>query len=185
MSSYLVRVGFFALALAIVTPALAADDFGLTADEFVAAVNQRWHQTRPATIAWREEYDDHPTSTTAIVGFEFNTPCANATAEIDKKSRRILNFVIGPTDADNSGSRCELDAKGMDTIAVVVANVVLTAVTTEHDSGKTLAALTKLATEAKADDAHPLVRLAEMKFGGRTVEISIFYSRVEILIFPG
>ena len=125
MSSGVLRVVFFALTWAIVTPALAADDFGMTADEFVAAVNQRWLETRPATIAWRGEYDDHPTFTTATVGFEFNTPCASAIAEIDKKSQRIMNFVIGPTDADDSGRKCELDDKEMGAMAAAVTMVVL------------------------------------------------------------
>ena len=179
MGSGVIRAIFFALALAIGTPAFAADDFGMTPDEFVAAVNQRWRQTRPVTIAWREEYDDHPTFTTATVGFEFNTPCASAIAEIDKKSQRILDFIIGPTDADESGHKCELDDKEMGAMAAAVTMVVLTAVTKEHDSGKILAVLTKLATQAKTDAAHPLVRTAEIKFGGRTVEISIFFTRLE------
>jgi hypothetical protein len=182
MSFAVIRVVFFALALAIETPALAADDFGMTADEFVAAVNQRWGETRPATIAWRDEYDNHPTFMTAAVGFEFNTPCAGTTAEIDKKSRQIMDFVIGPTDADDSGLKCELDDKEAGAMAAAVTMVVLTAVTTEHDSGTILAVLTKLATQAKTDAAHPLVRTAQM-IGGRTVEVSISFTRVEFHLF--
>jgi hypothetical protein len=47
MSSGVIRAIFCAVALAIGnTPVLAADGFGMTADEFVAAVNQRWRNFR-------------------------------------------------------------------------------------------------------------------------------------------
>jgi hypothetical protein len=151
---------------------------GLTDTDFLRAINSIGLKVPVVVI---DKTDDDPKFDTNLVTYGFG-PCVTATAETDAKTKHILSMGVAPTADDNSG--CSADDHEMKNLVFVVAVEIMRVVSTAHDITKIGDAFVTLAQRLQRDPNSGM-RSAEMKLGGRTVQMMSLLndSRVEFRIY--